>query len=145
MRINWTRAMLAGLLGTGAMTAVGLWVAPVMGMPRMNPAAVLAGAMGGSAVLGWLGHLMIGIVLALLYATVAPRLPGAPWMRGALFGLGPWVLTQLVVMPMMGVPKFSGSVAAAIGSLIGHLVYGAVLGAAYGTGAVAVAGRRAVA
>ena len=145
MRVNWIRAVLAGLLGTGVMTAVGLWVAPVMGMPRMNPAAALAGAMGGSEVLGWLGHLMIGIVLALVYAAIAARLPGAPWMRGALYGLAPWLLAQLVVMPMMGMPVFSGSLAAAIGSLIGHLVYGAVLGATYGTGAGAGAGRRAVA
>lgn len=143
MRINWIRAVLAGLLGTGAMTAVGLWVAPAMGMPRMNPAAALAGAMGGSALLGWLGHLMIGIVLALVYAAVAPRLPGAPWMRGTLYGLAPWLLAQLAVMPMMGMPVFSGSAATAIGSLIGHLVYGAVLGTTYGTGAVAA--RRAVA
>lgn len=145
MRINWSRAALAGLLGTGTMTAVGLWIAPMMGMPAMNPATMLAGAMGGSAVLGWVGHLMIGTVLALIYAVLAPRLPGAPWTRGALYGLAPWLLAQLVVIPMMGMPVFSGSVVMAIGSLIGHLVYGAVVGATYGTGALQATGRHAIA
>jgi hypothetical protein len=33
---------------------------------------------------------------------------------------------------MMGMPLFSGSMVMAMGSLIGHLVYGAVVGAVYG-------------
>lgn len=51
---------------------------------------------------------------------------------GALFGLAPFLLAQLAVMPMMGMPVFSGSVAMAMGSLVGHLVYGGVVGAVYG-------------
>jgi uncharacterized membrane protein YagU involved in acid resistance len=120
-------------------------MAPLMGIPAMNPAAMLAGAMGGSVVLGWLGHLMIGTILALIYAALAPRLPGAPWIRGALYGLAPWLLAQLVVIPMMGMPFFSGSATLAMGSLVGHLVYGAVVGAAYGAGAVRPFGRTVVA
>jgi hypothetical protein len=38
------------------------------------------------------------------------------------------------LLPMMGMPLFSGSAALAIGSLVGHLVYGAVVGAIYGDG-----------
>ena len=52
MRINFGKAVLAGIIGTLVMTAVGLWVAPMMGIPRMNPADMLAGQMGGNAVLG---------------------------------------------------------------------------------------------
>ncbi len=132
MDIRIGRAVAAGIIGTLVMTAVGLWVAPMMGMPAMNPANMLAGAMGGSLVLGWAGHLMIGIVLAIGYALVAGRLPGAPAVRGALYGIAPFLLAQIVVMPMMGMPLFSGSVVMAMGSLIGHLVYGAVVGGVYG-------------
>ena len=32
----------------------------------------------------------------------------------------------------MGLPAFSGSAAMAMGSLVGHLVYGAVVGGVYG-------------
>ena len=132
MEHHWTRAIVGGLVGTLAMTAVGLWIAPLMGLPPMNPADMLAGAMGGNMLLGWSGHLMIGLVLALIYAMVAPWLPGPPPVRGALYGLAPWILAMVAVMPMMGMPVFGGAAEPAIGSLVGHLVYGAILGGIYG-------------
>jgi uncharacterized membrane protein YagU involved in acid resistance len=119
------------------MTLVGIWLAPMMGLPRMNPAEMLAGVMGGNAALGWIGHFMIGVVLAAIYAVVAPHLPGAPWVRGTLYSLAPWLVAQMVVVPMMGMPFFSGSVTMAMGSLVGHLIYGAVVGATYGEPAMA--------
>lgn len=131
-KIRWDRAVLAGVVGTAVMTAVGLWVAPAMGMPPMNPAEMLASAMGGSLVLGWIAHIMIGTVLAVIYAFVAPALSGAPVLRGALYGIAPWLLAHIVVMPMMGMPLFSGSLVMAMGSLVGHLAYGAVVGGVYG-------------
>lgn len=136
MKINWGKAILAGLIGTAVMTLVGVWVAPMMGIPPMNPAEMLAMPMGGSVVLGWMGHFMIGSVLAIIYALIAPRLRGPSWARGALYGVAPWLMAQLIVIPMMGMPVFSGSVAMAMGSLIGHLVYGAIVGGMYGTGSV---------
>jgi uncharacterized membrane protein YagU involved in acid resistance len=109
----------------------------MMGIPPMNPADMLAGKMGGITLLGWMGHLMIGIVLALAYARIfLERLPGPLIARGALFSLIPWIMAQVMVMPMMGMPLFSGSSAMAGGSLVGHLMYGAVLGSVAGRGAV---------
>jgi uncharacterized membrane protein YagU involved in acid resistance len=132
MHIQIGRAIVAGIIGTAVMTAIGLWVAPLMGMPPMNPAEMLAGAMGGNLVLGWVGHFMIGTILAIGYALVAPWLAGPPVLRGALYGIAPFLLAQIVVMPMMGMPVFSGSAVMAAGSLIGHLVYGGVVGGVYG-------------
>lgn len=131
-RIDIGRSVAAGVLATAVMTAVGLWVAPLMGMPAMNPAEMLAGSMGGMLALGWIAHFMIGTVLALIYALVAPWLMGPPVLRGALYGIAPFLLAQLVVMPMMGMPIFSGSAVMALGSLIGHLVYGGVVGGVHG-------------
>jgi len=132
MDVRFDRAVAGGIIGTAVMTAVGLWGAPMMGIPPMNPAVMLAGAMDGNLVLGWLGHFMIGTILALGYALVQSRLPGPPVVRGALYSLAPFLMAQLLVMPMMGMPVFSGSATMAMGSLIGHLVYGAVLGGVYG-------------
>lgn len=132
MKIKTGRAIAAGLIGTLVMTAMGVWVAPLMGMPAMNPAEMLAGPMGGSLALGWVAHLMIGTILALIYAAVAPWLPGAPAVRGALYSIAPFLVAQIVVMPMMGMGLFSGSAVMAFGSFVGHLVYGAVVGAIYG-------------
>jgi uncharacterized membrane protein YagU involved in acid resistance len=140
MRINWSKAVLAGVVGTLVMTAVGVWVAPMMGIPRMNPAEMLAQPMGGSLMMGWVGHLMIGVVLSVLFAAVVGRLSGPAWARGATFAIAPYLMAQLIVMPMMGMPIFSGSVALAMGSLIGHLIYGATVGAIYGSAVTTSAG-----
>ncbi|MBI3181524.1 MAG: hypothetical protein HYZ28_05220 [Myxococcales bacterium] len=136
-RFNVKRAVIGGLAGTAAMTAL-LLTAPKMGLPPMNVGAMLASVMGGSLVLGWMGHFIIGTLLAMGYAALfAKRLPGPGLVRGALYGLLPWLMAQMVVMPMMGAGLFSGSFLAAAGSLMGHLVYGGVLGAicgAHGSG-----------
>ena len=134
MQPSITRVVAAGVLGTLVMTAVGVYVAPEMGLPPMNPADMLASRMGGVQALGWIGHLMIGVVLAVIFAKlVFGRLPGPGVLQGALFSIAPWLMAQLIVMPMMGMPVFSGSIQMAVGSLIGHLVYGAVIGAVIGT------------
>lgn len=109
MKLDLTRAVLAGLAGTAVMTAFML-IARGMGMPGMDIGAMLGSKMGGSLVLGWMGHFVIGTILAVIYATVfASRLPGGPIQRGALFSLAPWLMAQVLVMPVMGMGLFSGS------------------------------------
>lgn len=135
MKLNLLKAIAAGIMGTAAMTMLML-LAPKMGMPPMNIGAMLGSVMGGSVALGWAAHFMIGTVLALGYAAVfVGRLPGAPAVRGAIFSLLPWLMAQVVVMPMMGLGLFSGSMLAAGGSLMGHLLFGAVTGLVYGASA----------
>ncbi len=132
MNVNFGRAALAGIIGAAVMTVVGLYAAPMMGIPPMNPAEMLAGQMGGNVVMGWIAHFMIGVIFAEVYAVVAGSLPGPVVVRGALFALAPWLLAQVVVMPMMGMGLFSGAMNLAMGSLIGHIIYGGVVGAVYG-------------
>jgi hypothetical protein len=80
-------------------------------------------------------HVMIGVVLAAIYAAVfAGRLPGPAPVRGAVFGVGVFLMAQLVVTPMMGGGAFSGGDLLVItGSLMGHLVYGGIVGGIYGS------------
>ena len=130
--IDWKRAVLGGIAGTAALTVLML-MAPMMGLPPMNIGKMLGSMMGGIVGLGWIAHFMIGTVLAIVYAAfIASRLPGAPFLRGAAYSVLPWLAAQLVVMPMMGAGLFSRSALVAGASLMGHLVYGAVLGAVYG-------------
>jgi len=143
MKINIPRAIGAGIAGTAVMTAVSLYLAPMMGMPKMNPAEMLAGQMGGNMMIGWATHFMVGSMLAVGYAMVAHAIPGPAPVRGAIYGIAPWLLAQLAVMPMMGMGLFSGSMQMAGGSLIGHLMYGAVVGAIYGAPAAALQPARA--
>ena len=132
MKINYGKAVVGGLVGTVVLTVVGLYVAPMMGIPQMNPAAMLAGKMGGNMAAGWVAHFMVGTILALIYAAVASRIPGAPWLRGAIYGIAPWLILEVVLLPMMGMPVFSGSMMSAAGALVAHLLYGATVGAIYG-------------
>lgn len=65
-----------------------------------------------------------------VYACYA-HLPGSPVIRGTTWALVLWLVAQTVVMPMMGAGLFSsemGGAMAAMGSLIGHVLYGSLLG-----------------
>ena len=101
----------------------------------MNIGEMLGSMMGGITALGWMAHFVMGLMLTVGYALVfVGRLPGPYPVRGMIFSLVPWLMAQVVVMPMMGSGFFSGSMLAAGGSLMGHLVFGAVVGAVYGSG-----------
>lgn len=135
-KLNVPKVVLAGVIGTAAMTLLML-MAPLMGLPPMNIGKMLGSILGGSIVAGWSMHFVIGTMLAAVFAGFfVQRLSGPPALRGALYSLLPWLVAQLVVMPMMGAGVFSGSIMAAMGSLVGHLVYGAVVGGIYGTAEV---------
>ncbi len=132
------KAILGGAVGTALMTGMMYMVAPRMGL-HMDIAAMLGSVMGGQWAAGMAAHLMLGtLVFPAIYALVLfAKLPGAPIVRGAVWGIGLWLMAQLVVMPMMNAGVFSsnaGGMMAAVGSLIGHLLYGGALGAIAGRG-----------
>ena len=134
---NFTKGIGAGVAGTIVMTIFAA-MAPLMGMPEMDIPTMLANFMGFPTVVGWMAHFMIGTVLALGYAFVlVSRLPGNPVVKGSLFGLIPWLMAQIAVNPMMGAGFFAMNTEAPMlmvaGSLMGHIVYGAVVGLVYGT------------
>jgi uncharacterized membrane protein YagU involved in acid resistance len=142
---NLSRAIAAGFIGTLVMTMV-MMFAPAMGLPKMDIAAMLGSmfaaqppAMGsGFWLFGFGMHLMIGVaVLSSGFALVNSYLPtSSSLVRGLFFGVGVWLMAQLIVMPMMGAGLFSSNLPRgmmmAAGSLIGHLIYGGIVGLVYG-------------
>jgi len=72
-------------------------------------------------------------VLAIIYAAAfEQRLPGSPVVRGMIYGVMVFVLAQVVFMPLVGGGLFSrGDLELIAGSLLGHLLYGAVVGWSY--------------
>ncbi|MBI4263922.1 MAG: hypothetical protein HY657_06085 [Acidobacteria bacterium] len=126
------KAVGGGFVGTLAMSMMMYLVAPMMGL-NMDVAAMLGGMLG----IGWTGgmlmHFVNGtIVFPLIYVfALYSRLPGNPALKGTTWGLILWLVAQVVVMPMAGAGLFSaamGGMMAAAGSLVGHVLYGAVLG-----------------
>jgi len=133
---NLSKAIVAGVAGTIVMTIMTM-IAPMMGMPEMNIPKMLSDFMGMPVSIGWAAHFMVGTALALFYAYLfVSKLPGNQAVKGIIFGLFPWLLAQIMVNPMMGAGVFAINTPEPLmmimGSLIGHLVYGAVLGAVYG-------------
>ena len=133
MKSQIQKSVLGGLLGTAAMTLI-IFMAPMMGMPKMNPAEMLAGMMGVPIVMGWLMHFMTGIVFALAYVFIIKDLLkkiNSKVAKGAIFGFAVFVFAQIMMRimgaMMGGMPTPEGNMMLmAIGSIIGHLLYGVV-------------------
>ena len=132
MKPNTGRAILGGFAGTIVLTMLMYVGAPMMGIPKMDIAAMLGSMLGGWT-MGMVMHFVNGVVLfPLLYAFfLFAKLRGAPVTKGILWGVTLWLLAGLMVMPMMGAGFFgtaNGGFMAAMASLMGHVVYGALLG-----------------
>jgi len=107
-------------------------------MPMINMVGMIVGSPTAGA--GWLYHLFNSAVIGAIFAWVlGPRsynyAAGLGW--GAAYGLLWWVLGGLILMPVfLGMPAFAPLMMAemrmvAMGSLVGHLIYGLILGAVY--------------
>ena len=107
-------------------------------MPMMAMVAQVVGS--ESLIVGWVYHLfnsaVIGGIFGWLLGNKAHSYgSGTGW--GALYGIFWWVLGGLVLMPMvLGMNAFAPVTMepmrpVAMGSLMGHLVFGIILGASY--------------
>jgi uncharacterized membrane protein YagU involved in acid resistance len=143
MKPNVWKAIGGGFIGTVMFTLMMRFVAPMMGV-RMDIAEKL-GEMTHTGMAGGLFmHFLNGtLIFPLVYVYLLYRwLPGAPWQKGLLWGVILWLGVETVMMPMMGSGIFSkemGGMKAVMAALVGHLVYGAILGVISGAPAVAKA------
>ena len=138
MKPNVGKTILGGFVGTLAMTLMMYKIGPMMGMMKMDIAAML-GKMLGSWTMGMMMHFINGtIIFPLIYAFLLFHLlSGPPVVKGLIWGALLWLVAQLMVMPMMGGGVFSskmGGMTAVVGSFVGHIVYGALLGLIAGAG-----------
>lgn len=140
-------AVLAGFVGTvlaGITVLVAyagsLWLGAILpdtvggafaALTRNAATEVVGDAFAGALTL----HFVVGLLLALGYGAVVPRLSGPGWRRGVFFALAPWTLSVGVLLPALGGGPFGLGLGAgllpAIGNLVAHVVYGAALGAVY--------------
>ena len=123
------RRAFAGLIGG---IAGGVMFGAIMAMMGMLP---MIGSMVGSnsPVIGFAIHLLMSIMIGLGLTVIFGNLLLTRYPRGVVVGMSYgaiwWVLGPLMVMPMMfGMPLFTVDTTALF-SLMGHLIYGAILGA----------------
>lgn len=101
-------------------------------MSAMGMIGMIAALVGSTSVaVGWVVHLAIACFIGATYGLFAAgraRGIGFGLVTGVAYGLVWWVLGALLIMPaVMGMPVFVVN-DMAVNSLIGHLIYGAVLG-----------------
>jgi hypothetical protein len=94
-----------------------------------------------SPFIGWMYHLfnsaLIGGLFGLLLGSTSDRsMTRAAWI-GTLYGVAWWVIGGLVLMPLLlGMPVFAPLTmpmmrSVAMGSLVGHVVFGVILAVAF--------------
>ncbi len=107
-------------------------------MPMMGMVAMVVGST--SLVVGWLYHLFNSVVIGAIFGGVfggRVRSYGSGLGLGAVYGFVWWILGGLILMPMMlGMSAFAPLMMPpmrmiAMASLVGHLIFGTILGGAY--------------
>lgn len=136
--------IVAGFIATLALSVLMLTKAY---LPQLDTITMLDGVLGAflaelgrwappAPIGGWLWFFAIGTVWwGALYAVMEPILPGRwPWARGLSFGAIATLLVWLMVLPLAGAGYFGMHLSAIqpVVTLFEHLVYGVILGEAYG-------------
>ena len=120
--INWKDAIIAGFLGTILFDLFGL----VMGMGWWDIPGLLGEQTGLGLAYGVFGHFSNGILLAILYAGIAPSLFGPHWIRPYIFITAQTIaLVWFFMFPLVGagVMGLNVGIGMTIGSMVRHWVY----------------------
>lgn len=145
--MNILNSIIAGLVATVVFTMI-LMMAPKMGMPKMDIVGLLGSMFGKpNQALGWMMHLMMGVVFALIYGFLwSSGIGAATWTGGLVFGAVHWLIVGVIMamIPMMHAGIKSGSVQAPgmwmtnngglmafMGGLVGHMIFGVVVALVY--------------
>ena len=120
--IHWKNAILAGILGTILFDLAGLlltgnwWDIP----------GTLGAKTGLGLAYGVIGHYSNGILLAILFAGIAPSLWGPKWLRPIIFVTGEMIaLVWLFMLPLLGagVAGLDASPMMPVITFLRHLAY----------------------
>lgn len=134
---NVINGLMAGLTATVVLSVL-MIVKGMMGlMPDLNVIAMLSGYMGSGSMMGWLAHIMIGVIgYGLVYSLLFGNWPmGGHGLRGILLGVAGWLVMMVVLMPVMGAGLFGTAMPSGmmvpVATLVLHVIFGAVLGLSY--------------
>jgi hypothetical protein len=133
---DWQAGTVAGVAGGIAM---GVMLTMQMTPVIEHAIPAMYGLDGGLE--GWVIHVSHAAVLGVAFAAVLDAADGTDWGLGRTaavgvgFGVVLWVVLAVLVMPIwlgaVGFPNAPALPNVSVQSLVGHVVYGAVLGVAY--------------
>ena len=133
---NSLRGMLAGLVATLALTVVMLLKAQMGLWPELNLIRLLVNLGSIQTVAAWMDHFIVGVVVwGLMFGAFDALWESrAYWLKGLIFGVFAWFLMMVLFMPLTKTGFFGVKIGpSAIYVTLGyHLIYGLVLGVAYG-------------
>src|SRR5680860_1708309 len=106
MNSKITQSLVAGIAATVVMTIV-MMVAPMMGMAKMNPPALVSGMIGMPIAVGWIMHFIIGIVFAASYVYFfQSMLPiGNTVLKGIVFGIIIAILAKIGMLSLIHISE----------------------------------------
>ena len=133
---NSMRGMLAGFVATLVLSGLLLLKSTMDLVPELNIIRLLVSLGSITVVQAWMDHFIVGVVVWGLLFGVYDSLATRPahWLKGIIFGVFAWLMMMVLFMPAAGAGLFGNKIGivAPIVMLGMHLIYGAVLGAAYG-------------
>lgn len=124
--INWRNAIIAGITGTLAFDLIGLLFTGTW----WDIAGIIGEKTGLGLAYGVFGHYSNGILLAVLYAGIAPSLIGPNWLRAQIFVIAETIaLVWFFMFPLLGagVAGLEAGAMLPILSMVRHLAYGVPL------------------
>ncbi len=137
---GWKPGVIGGLaagLVFGALMSLMTPMVLQMGIPAMY------GIEGPAGAIGWVIHMSHAAVLGVVFAAIAGAVLesdasiGKTVATGTVYGVALWVVLAVLVMPIwLSAVGFAGAPPLpniGVESLVGHTVYGIVLGAVYAT------------
>ena len=122
-----------GLAATAVITGVMLLLS-YLGMPDINYGEMLATFTKTTPLVGWIMHFVTGTILAYGYVYYFRDEVDGPYpIRGLIYGVLPWVITLIMLFPMIGI-KRDNSPSPSVGifilsTMVAYLAFGLVLGA----------------
>ena len=125
------KALVAGVAGTVIMT-IFAHISQYIHLPRFDFHGLLSAHLGTGGTASWVALFAFGVALAYAYgAYFRTRLPAHSWSRGIVYAAILWAVMEAVLMPVLGMGFFSGSIATAVAAFAGMALYGATVGYMY--------------
>src|SRR3954470_2391757 len=130
------KGLIAGFVATLVLSGLMIFNSTIGLMPQIDIVRLLTTLGTLTTASAWMDHFIVGaVVWGLLFAAIdATTTRPALWMKGMIFGVFAWLMMMVTFMPLAGAGFFGAKIGitVAVGLLFLHLVYGFVLGVAYG-------------
>lgn len=127
--VNIAKGIISGLAASASVAGAVFLAAAVDLMNVADPMQAVSGVTMTPVGLSWVLHFGFGtFIWGSLFALLSPFLPGPFWIKGAVFGVLAWLLiiASIPAVDHVATPQIN------LGSLLLHLLFGAVAGLIYG-------------